>query len=174
MTSKPSAEDEQRFDQWVREHGRAVRGFVFSLVRKDDVADDLLQEVFKRAWQARERYEEQGTARAYLLRIADRLVCDWARRQKPELQMDDDQWQMATPFVKTAEPNRRIEHTELREELEFVLDRVSPSQRRVLLLRFFGDMSFQEIAEVLDCPLNTALSHCRRGLLQMKQLMTEG
>ena len=78
-----NTDDEQLFADWVRDHGRAVRGFLLAMVRRPDVADDLSQEVFCRAWQARSRYREQGNARAYLLRIADRLVCDRGRRAEP-------------------------------------------------------------------------------------------
>ena len=72
--------DQERFEGWVREHGRAVRGYLLAQLRRADLADELAQEVFLRAWQARNRYQEKGTLRAYLIRIADRLVCDPARR----------------------------------------------------------------------------------------------
>ena len=71
-----------RFVDWGREHGAAVRGYLMAMVRRADLADDLTQEVFFKAWQARDRYREQGAARAYLLRIADRLVCDLHRKRK--------------------------------------------------------------------------------------------
>src|SRR3569623_1352958 len=69
---------------WVRKHGAAVLGFLTGMVRQRALAEDLLQEVFCRAWQARGRYSDTGQERAYLLRIADRLACDHARRRKRE------------------------------------------------------------------------------------------
>ena len=54
--------DAELLSRWVGEHGGAVRAFLLGLVRRPDVADDLLQEVFRRAWQARHRYQEQGRA----------------------------------------------------------------------------------------------------------------
>jgi RNA polymerase sigma-70 factor, ECF subfamily len=53
------------------------------------------------------------------------------------------------------------------------LDRLSPPQRRVLLLRYYGQFTFAEIAEMIDCPLNTTLSHCRRGLEALRALLVE-
>ena len=75
MTS-PSRKDHdhQRFAAWGREYGPAVWGYLLAMVRRADVADDLTQEVFCKAWQARDRYREEGNARAYLLRIADRFA----------------------------------------------------------------------------------------------------
>ena len=61
---------------------------------------------------------------------------------------------------------------ETSEELTAALVQLTPSQRRVLLLRFFSDMTFEEIAATMNCPLGTALSHCRRGLIAMRKLLT--
>ncbi len=164
--------DEARMIRWVTEHGGAVRGYLLGLVRQDDLADDLAQEVFRRAWQARNRYTEQGTPRAYLLRIADRLACDHARRSKREVTLDDAGWEEVEPESRGALPESPLVKSEERRELAEALDQLTVPQRRVLLLRYYGDMSFEEIAATLECPLNTALSHCRRGLLALRRLMT--
>ncbi len=76
--SRPTDEHEQ-LTVWVRQHGRAVFGYLARMVRDRALAEDLFQEVFCRAWQARGRYQDTGRERAYLLRIADRLACDGRR-----------------------------------------------------------------------------------------------
>jgi RNA polymerase sigma-70 factor (ECF subfamily) len=157
----------------VREHARSVRGYLLGMVRHADVADDLLQEVFQRVWQARHRYEDRGCERAYLLRIADRLVVDRSRRLGVEMTVSDEAWQQFEPVAAEVDPVVGLAAIEMREELEAALARLSPAQRRVLLLRYFGELSFEEIAESLGCPLNTALSHARRGLLALRKRMTE-
>ncbi len=60
MAADPDDGHQQLFTDWVRDHGKAVRGFLLALVRRGDVADDLCQEVFCRAWQARDRYSGSG------------------------------------------------------------------------------------------------------------------
>jgi RNA polymerase sigma-70 factor, ECF subfamily len=62
---------------------------------------------------------------------------------------------------------------ESRQQLQAALEELQPLQRRVLLLRYYGELSFQEIANTVGCPLNTALSHCRRGLLALRKILTE-
>ena len=57
--------------------------------------------------------------------------------------------------------------------LHAALDRLAPMQQQVLLLRYYGQMDFQEIADTLQTPLNTALSHCRRGLETLRRLLVE-
>jgi RNA polymerase sigma-70 factor (ECF subfamily) len=57
--------------------------------------------------------------------------------------------------------------------LHAALDRLAPMQQRVLLLRYYSQLDFQEIADTLQMPLNTALSHCRRGLEALRRLLVE-
>ncbi len=170
-TESRSSPDEDRFAAWGREHGRAVRGYLLAMVRRPDVAEDLTQEVFLRAWQARDRYREEGNARAYLLRIADRLVIDRGRRAGREVTLDEDAWQRVAPVSGAADPSFAAARTEAAEQLTAALGSLSPDQRRVLMLRYYGQLSFAEIAQIAECPLNTALSHCRRGLKTLKKLL---
>ncbi len=170
--SQPT-DDTERLTEWGRQHGHAVRGYVLALVRRADLADEITQEVFFRAWQARDRYREQGYARAYLLRIADRLVCDHGRRAGREITVTEESWRQIEPAGRGGEPADDLARTEAAEQLAVALDQLSPLQRRALLLRYYGQLSFAEIAETMDCPLNTTLSHCRRGLMALRKLMVE-
>lgn len=169
----PANPSRATFDDWSREHGRAVRGYLLAMVRRVDVADDLTQEVFCRAWRARDRYEEQGHARAYLLQIADRLVCDRGRRNGREVNLDEESWNHVEPASDAEEPSQALLRQEAARRLHEALDRLSPLQQRVLLLRYYGQLSFAEIAEMVDCPLNTTLSHCRRGLETLRRILVE-
>jgi len=162
---------QQCFTEWVRDHGKAVRGFLLALVRRGDVADDLCQEVFCRAWQARDRYSEQGKTRAYLLQIANRLVCDRSRRSEPQTNLADETWKICEPPSLAPEPSQAAIMNEQIGLLHSALDRLAPMQQRVLLLRYYGQMDFQEIADTLQMPLNTALSHCRRGLETLRRML---
>ena len=161
---------EEQIARWVREHAAAVRGYLLGMVRRSDVADDLVQEVFQRAWQARDRYCDQGHERAFLMRIADRLVIDRSRRLGVEVNVDDTTWRVVEPFAVEL-PLDGLASGETNDELAAALNELTPAQRRVLLLRHFGGFSFEEIALTLDCPLGTALSHCRRGLADLRKLL---
>jgi RNA polymerase sigma-70 factor (ECF subfamily) len=170
-TTEPS--DEHRFAEWLRVHGKAVEGFLLAMVGRPDVADDLTQEVFCRAWQARGSYKEQGSSRAYLLRIADRLACDRYRRKGPERTLNEEGWKQHEPLSRWLGPAEAAATAEMTGRLAVAMEHLSPIQRRVLLLRYYGQLSFQEIAEVIPCPLNTAASHCHRGLESLRKLLVE-
>ena len=172
MTS-PNPTDHERFAAWGREHGPAVWGYLLAMVRRTDVADDLVQEVFCKAWQARDRYREQDSARAYLLRIADRLMIDRGRKSGREITLDEDAWSHVEPADPNAGPSRSAVEAEAAARLAEALKRLSHIQRRVVLLRYYGQLGFAEIAETVGCPLNTALSHCRRGLAALREILVE-
>ena len=165
--------DQALFADWVCAHGKAVRGFLRAMLPRADWADELCQEVFCRAWQARDRYREQGSARAYLLRIADRLACDRTRQSHVQVQLDENGWHEHEPVSSLAEPSQVVALGEQTQLLAEALGRLSPVQRRVLLLRYYGQFSFAEIAAMLGCRLNTALSHAHRGLELLRTLLGE-
>jgi len=177
LSTLPAAgdgDDRERLARWVAEHGRAVRGFLLALVRRGEVADDLLQETFRRAWQARERYADDGRERSYLLRIADRLAVDHSRRrQRQEVTLDDETWRAAEPTSRESGVERSIALAETRQLLAGALEALSEPQRRVLLLRFYGDLDFAEIAAAMDCPLGTVLSHCHRALGKLRKQLAD-
>ncbi len=167
-TLAPESVDSRRLAVWVHEHGAAVRGYLRGIVGRLDWLDDLVQEVFYRAWQGRNGYEERGYARAYLLQIADRAACDRFRRGKLEATLGDEVWEVRERPHQVNDPLGNVASSEAAKRLDEALDRLSPIQKRALLLRFYGDLSFHEIAETLGCPLNTALSHCHRGLQALR------
>jgi RNA polymerase sigma-70 factor (ECF subfamily) len=167
----PDDRDADRVAQWVREQGGAVRGYLLGLVRRPDVADDLTQEVFWRAWRSRERYREAGTPRAYLLKIADRLAWDHCRTARREVHLDEETWSQVEPPSGLAGPADKAEWSEAERELAEALGALSPDQRRVLLLRYYGGLEFSEIARQCGSPLGTVLSHCHRGLHALRKLL---
>jgi len=163
----------ERLTQWVRDHAPAVRGYLLALVRDQHLADDLVQDVFCRAWEARQRYVEQGKPRAYLLRIADRLACDRQRTRHRERVADEAQWQAMEPTAVEGPPLTLLLGAEDRRQLSDALATLTEAQRRTLLLRYYGDLEFQEIAHIMECPTNTVLSHARRGLQALRRLLVE-
>lgn len=156
---------------WIERHGPAVYGFLRARVRDSNLTDDLFQETFTRALKAFRSYRDEGKPRAFLLKIADRLIGEKFRKRKREGALD--------PAVEgelvAAEsgPVRKASRSEARKRLEEELDALTEDQRRVLLLRFYGDMTFAEISRALEQPLGTVLSHSRRGLATLKKRMAE-
>ena len=161
----------EQITRWTAQYGGLVRGYLMSMVRRADVAGDLSQEVFLRAWKGLDLYAEQGEAKAYLMKIAYRVVCNAKRRRSMEVNVDDETWTAVEPIDAKADPARNVHQTELNATLSAVLDQLSEAEKKVLTLRYFGEMKFNEIADLIEMPLNTVLSHARRGLARMREIM---
>lgn len=161
----------EQITTWTAQYGGLVRGYLMSMVRRADVADDLSQEVFLRAWKGLDLYAEQGEAKAYLMKIAYRVVCNAKRRRSMEVNVDDETWTAVEPVDAKADPARNVHQTELNATLSAVLDQLSEAEKKVLTLRYFGEMKFNEIADLIEMPLNTVLSHAHRGLARMRDIM---
>ena len=161
----------QQITTWTAQYGGLVRGYLMSMVRRADVADDLSQEVFLNAWKGLDMYTEQGEAKAYLMKIAYRVVCNDKRRRSMEVNVDDETWTAIDPVDAKSDPAKNIHQAELNATLSAVLDQLSEAEKKVLTLRYFGEMKFNEIADLIELPLNTVLSHAHRGLAKMRDIM---
>lgn len=160
---------EQVFVQWVAQYRRPILGYLLSLTHDADLAEDLAQETFCRAWTNRDQYTEQGSPQAYLFRIADHLLVDYYRRKR-EGTIDEAVWStLEHPVVRT--PHEHLELQEDIQRLRELMQELTPIQARVLSLRYYSQLKFVEIAELIDCPLNTVLSHVHRGLMALRRKM---
>jgi RNA polymerase sigma-70 factor, ECF subfamily len=178
-TGRPEPSDRpgeaDRLTRWVSEHGNTLLSFLMVQLRNRPEAEDVLQDVFCRAWRARGRYIDQGHERAYLWRIADRLLRDRSRRLRRQMIADtnvaatSDEQDYDPIDPATILPLDQLARAEDRHQLAQAIDTLSDAQRRTLLLRYYGQLEFHEIADIMELPLNTVLSHARRGLLSLRQ-----
>ena len=114
-------------------------------MRDRDLAEDLAQQVFLKAWQAIPRYEQRGAPfKAWLYRMAHNQMVDHFRTHRPTSDLTG---------VEVPEPARAEEHVlrqELHGRLGEALDRLSEDHRQVLVLRFLMEQSAREIGEVMQ------------------------
>ena len=156
--------DRERLTCWVRDFGDGLFRYLRFRVRDEHAAADLVQEVFFRAWRKRFDYLHRGQDRAFLFTVADRLACDHLRRLNRLAGLSDFDEPAAA-----VDPAAKLLHTETETAVKTAIERLSEAQQRTLLLRFYGELSFQQIAEALDSPVGTVLSHCRRGLERLRE-----
>jgi len=157
------AADRERLTTWVREFGDRLHRYLRARIRDDHAAADLVQEVFYRAWRKRSQYVDRRQDRAYLFAIADHLACDHLRRPIRVLPME------GVEPVMNGDPSTTLLQAESAAVVREALARLTDAQQRTLFLRYFGGLTFEQIADALGCPLGTALSHCRRGLEQLRE-----
>jgi RNA polymerase sigma-70 factor (ECF subfamily) len=110
-----------------------------------------------------------GGFKAWLFRIATNKANDLWRSRGRERNAKEGLKRILSPCLPHA--GTRAENTELRTKLFAALQRLPLEQREALVLRFYSSMRFAEIAKVMDCPVNTALTRVHKGLLKLRQIM---
>jgi RNA polymerase sigma-70 factor (ECF subfamily) len=145
-----------------------VYGLLFRMVGRRDVAEDLMQETLLRAFRGLDAYQPEGKFRAWLFRIAANQARDWIRRQKrrPEVADDPDP-------VADASPDAGAIARERAGHVEEALARLSAPDREILLMRYYGEMTFKDIAQANGEPLGTVLARAHRALKKLGGMIPE-
>ena len=153
-----------------------VYGLLFRLVGRPDVAEDLMQETMLRAFRSLGTYRPEGKFRAWVFRIAVNLARDWIRRQprEPSVSLDDGEDPPVAVSLRTmAPPDASMGRREGSKRVEAAIARLSAPDREVLLLRYYGDLAFKDIARTTGEPLGTVLARAHRALKKLGDLLPE-
>ncbi|HLK97617.1 MAG TPA: sigma-70 family RNA polymerase sigma factor [Hymenobacter sp.] len=169
------AGNEEAFAQLLGRHKDRVFTTIMLIVRDEDVAEDLLQDTFIKAIHTMKsgRYNEEGKFSSWICRIAHNLSIDFFRREKrsPLLNLDTS----SHTFNSLSHAEEDVEMTLTREEtytrLRELIQDLPAAQKEVLVMRHYGDMSFQEIADATGVSINTALGRMRYALINLRKKM---
>lgn len=134
-------------------------------------ADDLLQETFVKVYLNLHRYSSGYTFGQWVYTIARNTFIDFARRRQDDLSID---FRFASPMSNTPTPEERMINLQQRTRIEQYLDRLTPRYRRLIVMRFFEEYSYEEIAAKLALPLGTVKTQIHRARERMCRMITEG
>ena len=136
------------------------------LARDSSLADDLVQEALARAWQARAHFAPGTNARAWMHRILFNTYINHYRKNRRE--------QQALGELRTASSYREPDVRDgLGDEVVAALSALSPEFRDAILLVDLRDLSYQDAAHRLDCPVGTVMSRLHRGRRQLRGRLRE-
>jgi len=147
------------------EHAAALFAFLLNLTRNEADTRDLLQDLFVKLARQPELLRDVREERHFLLRLAHNAAIDLMRRRTTREQRNESfSAETITPFAPTADPDEQAFRVALAESL----GELPPDQRAVVHLKLWAGLTFEEIAETLEIPLNTAASRYRYGLDKMR------
>lgn len=166
------------FDTLLRRHQTRVFSYIYSIVKNRDIADDLFQETFVKAITTikQGRYAESGKFSAWISRIAHNLIIDYYRQEKSEnVVSSDDEAVDVLNRKELADINIEdvMVSDQIHEDVRRIIDALPDNQREVLLMRYYRDMSFKEIAEATKVSINTALGRMRYAIINMRRIAEE-
>ncbi len=147
------------------DHAQALFGFLLNLTRNEADTRDLLQEVFIKIAQRPSMLEGVRDEKAFLLRLAHNLAIDLIRRRTAR---EKNYEQFAAELTNTFAPAKEPDAQRFREALSAALAELPPDQRAVVHLKIWEDLTFEQIATILEIPANTAASRYRYGLDKLR------
>jgi len=166
--------DHAAYEQLFRAYAPAMFRIAYSYVRSEDLAKDVVQDVMLSIWKNRASWEVTGTVQAYLQsatrkRALKMLVADSrAQRHERVFELED-----VAPGMSQREPgaDAATEAHELVLAIGEAVGRLPERYRRVLLLRAKEQMTYPEIAALLDLPVKTVKTQARRGLERLQRVL---
>ena len=169
--------DRAAFSELVGKYKQPLHNFIFRTLRDETEAEDLAQNVFIQVWKSRDRYERTAKFSTWLFTIARNLCLNEIRRRSrhPAESIEethtenDDQPRQQFEDKKVFLPAENILHGELAQKIEQALAELPENQRTAILLCRQDELSYEEIAEILDCSLSATKSLIHRGRETLKE-----
>ena len=182
--------DEQLALSYVEGHNRAfdlllsrnqskLFSYIMFVVRDRETADDIFQETFvKVITRLRDgRYTASGKFSAWIMRIAHNVMMDWYRDQKAERIIEptenNDLSNIRGGDVLDGNIENQFVNAQVLNDVKKMMSLLPPSQREVVYMRYFQEMSFKEIAETTGVSINTSLGRMRYAILNMRRMARE-
>lgn len=166
--------NQDRYGDLVERYQGRLVNYLFRLLRNLDEAHDLAQEVFLKVYQALDRYDSQYKFSTWLFRVARNAAIDQIRKRRIQLVSTDrggdpdggsGTWEFPSP---DPNPYGDLRNKERGEALQESIDALPWEYRELILLRHFGELSYEEIAKLKEMPLGTVKNKLFRARQMLK------
>ena len=167
--------DTESFNELMLRWERPIYALAYRTIGREDDARDVCQETFLRAFRALPAFRGQAKFSSWLYRIALNLCRDWIRRERrvPIVQALTADGTDLRDLAAAAEPSESIEELvarkDLTQQVEQLMAELPEEQRTAIILKEYHDLTFQEIADVMGCPLSTVKTRLYKGLTTLRQ-----
>ncbi len=159
--------DEKAFTYLYEIYKSRVYSFIIRMVQNKDVAEDIMQETFIAAMNNKSQFNPDKRFLSWVFGIAHKKTIDFFRHKKVEQKHGGESGNVIGTGDYT--PDRDAENKRIRETVNEIVNELEPPQKEVFLMRETSGMSFKEIAETMDSPLNTALGRMRLALKNIRK-----
>jgi RNA polymerase sigma-70 factor (ECF subfamily) len=162
----------QEFGAFVDVFQDRLLGYAFRRLSDIGDAEDVVQDVFVKAFVDRERFKNIEQVAPYIYRMAANACTDALRKRgrRPEIVSMEEIGESANPDTARNAGQQAAASEEVR-RIEAILSDLPAKQAEILWLRFFDDLSLADVAEVAGCSLATAKSRLRYGLQKLRKLL---
>lgn len=169
--------DVKAFDELLKRTQQRLYNYILCIVKSPSLADDLFQDTYVKIINRLNsgKYSDNGKFISWATRIAHNLIMDYFRHQKASGQVEKNEELDITAFKsgvfgKTVSRESEIVYEQTLSDVKRVMNALPASQREVVYMRFYQNLSFKEIADITDVSINTALGRMRYAILNMRKI----
>lgn len=181
LIRRAQAGDNDAFEALLRLHEKRVYNLCLRMSANADDALDLSQEAFIKAWRALGQYQFEASFSTWLFRLTSNVCLDFLRRKKRRQELsltesyeDSDAGEELSLPDPQPLPEEQAITGETRRELAQAMARLAPDHREILQLRVVEDLSYEQIAEILDIRVGTVKSRLARARLSLRKILKAG
>ncbi len=181
LIRRAQAGDNDAFEELLRLHEKRVYNLCLRMSANADDALDLSQEAFLKAWRALGQYQFEASFSTWLFRLTSNVCLDFLRRKKRRQELsltesyeDSDAGEELSLPDPQPLPEEQAITGETRRELAQAMARLAPDHREILQLRVVEDLSYEQIAEILDIRVGTVKSRLARARLSLRKILKAG
>ena len=164
------------FDLLLTRNQSNLFSYILFIVHDRDVANDLFQETFVKVITKLQqgKYTTTGKFSAWIIRIAHNVIMDWYRNQKSgkviEFANDNDLSNISNTNVLDATIESKFVNEQILCDVKKMMNYLPVTQREVIFMRFYQDLSFKEIATLTNVSINTALGRMRYAVMNLRRM----
>ena len=160
------AGEAESFEKLIDIYARRCYGYFYRLTGNNEVSDDLLSELFVKLVGKISSYKG-GSFESWLFKIASNIFHDYLRgKQRRKKLLEVRKRQLETKIAETGKAeDERID------KLQIQLEKLDADTRELIMLRYYSQLSFRELAQMRSEPIGTTLSKVHRGLKKLRELM---
>lgn len=166
----------QAFDLLLSRNQSKLFSYILFVVHEQDLANDIFQETFVKVITKLQegKYIDSGKFSAWIMRIAHNVIMDWYRDNRAknivETSDDNDLTNVTGNGITDFNIEDRYVNEQVLRDVKKMMNLLPPTQREIVFMRFYQEMSFKEIAETTGVSINTALGRMRYAILNMRRM----
>lgn len=169
--------DSESFNELILRWERPIYSLAYRTIGREEDARDVCQETFLRAFRALPGFKGEAKFSSWLYRIALNLCRDWIRRERrtPLVAVPEgvDIQDLAAERHQTPSVEDLAARAELSREVAAAMELLPTEQRTAIILKEYHGLTFQEIADLMNCPLSTAKTRLYQGLTFLRRKLSE-
>ena len=170
-------QDEQAFEELITRHQNAVIGTAAKMLNSTSEAEDIAQQVFIRLWKSAPRYKPKAKFTTFLFTITKNLVFNESRRRsrkkESSIEEREDDFHLQTPDTQNSSPDKELLQGELQTAIDTAINSLPEKQRMAVILRRYQNMSYDEIANVLELSVSAVKSQLFRARNELRDSLQQ-